>query len=648
MDNGNMNGNRPDPRNMNSGRSANRPRPSVEASDATQRVRVDPDASAGYRQRPRPSGQYPARRTSGSNSRQRKKTGLLANFPFLKNRGTIIALAGVAAILLIVIIISGIALLSIPEDNGLILNNVYAAGVNLGGKTPEQAKIALTEATSNTYSKLDMVVNVHNTELVFSPKDTGASLDVDGVVEAAYNYGRTGTRAERQQAKNQTMTGSHVVSILPYLTLDKAHIRTTVESLGSKYSSTLSQPSYRVEGSAPNLNVSGPDVDTDKVYQTLYITTGTAEYGLDINKLMDQILDGYNTNIFQVSGSISVVTPEPLNLQAIFDELCVAPVDAVLNEETYEVTPGKYGYGFLLDDVTAMLDQADFGQELKISLKYLRPALTEEDLNDGLFEKALATISTPATVDKDLLINLKLACRVLDGMIIKVDDSFSFNSVIGNPTATAGYKEVTTYVGKELKPVVGGGLSRISSALYYCAVNADLEILERHNHTYVPSFVQAGFDADIQHGAMDMSFRNTTGRPIRIEAEVSDAGVLTVSIWGTENKDQTVDVVYETIRTHTPSELEHIMYADNPGNYRDGDVLVQPIIGYDVCTYRIYRYADSPAGTEPVKKLVAYSHYEKVDKVVVKTQTGTPIQPDETPDPDNSQTPNDPDNNPTP
>lgn len=645
MDNGNMKGNRSDPRNINSGRGASRPRTSVEASDATQRVRVDPDASAAYRQRPRPSGQYPARRT---NSRQRKKSGLLASLPFLKNKGTIIALAGVAAILLIAIIISGIALFSTPEDNGLILNNVYAAGVNLGGKTPEQAKIALTEATSNTYSKLDMVVSVHNTELVFSPEDTGAVLDVDGVVEAAYNYGRTGSRAERQQAKNQAMSGSHVVSILPYLTLDKAHIRTTVESLGSKYSSTLSQPSYRVEGSAPNLNVNGPDVDTDKVYQTLYITTGTAEYGLDINKLMDQILDGYNTNIFQVSGSISVVTPEPLNLQAIFDELCVAPVDAVLNEETYEVTPGKYGYGFVLDEVTAMLDQADFGQEIKVSLKYLRPALTEEDLNDGLFEKALATISTPATVDKDLLINLKLACRVLDGMIIKVDDTFSFNSAIGTPSATAGYKNVTTYVGKELKSVMGGGLSRISSALYYCAVNADLEILERHNHTYVPSFIQAGFDADIQHGSKDMSFRNTTGRPVRIEAEVSDAGVLTVSIWGTENENQTVDVIYETIRTHTPSELEHIMYADNPAGYQDGDILVQPVIGYDVCTYRVYRYADSPAGTEAVKKLVAYSHYEKMDKIVVKTQTVTPVQPDETPDPDNSQNADDTGNNPTP
>lgn len=627
MDNRNMRGNRRNPRNINSGRSANRPRSSVEANDATQRVRVDPNAPTAYRR------QYPARR--------KKQTGLLAMFPFLKNQGAIIALGAVAAILLIAIIISGIALFSTPEDNGLILNNVYAAGVNLGGKTPEQAKLALTEATSNTYSKLDMVVNVHNTELVFAPKDTGASLDVDGVVKAAYNYGRTGSRAERQQAKNQAMTGSHVVSILPYLTLDKAYIRNKVESLGSKYSSTLSQPTYRVVGSAPNLNASGPDVDTDKVYQTLYITTGTAEYGLDINKLMDQILDGYNTNIFQVSGSISVVTPEPLNLQNIYDELCVAPVDAVLNEETYEVTPGKYGYGFLLDDVTAMLDQADFGQEIKVSLKYLRPTLTEEDLNDGLFEKALATISTPATVDKDLLINLKLACRVLNRMIIKVDDTFSFNSAIGNPSATAGYKDVTTYVGKELKAVTGGGLSRISSALYYCAVNADLEILERHNHAYVTNFVQAGFDADVQHGTMDMSFRNTTGRPIRIEAEVSDAGVLTVSIWGTENKNQTMDVVYETIRTHTPIELEHIMYAGNPAGYRDGDILVQPIIGYDICTYRIYRYADSPAGTEPVKKLVAYSHYEKVDKVVVKTQTVTPVQPDETPNPDNSQNPND-------
>ena len=614
-----MRGNRRPPHNTNADRTNNR-RTAADGYDATQRIRVDSS---------RVSGQYPSRRSSGNNPRRRKKTGLLGKFPFLNQKNTIILLAGVAVILLIAIIISGIALLSTPEDDGLILNNVYAAGVNLGGKTPEQARKALVEATANTYSKLDMVVSVHTSELVLSPKDTGVSLDVNGVIEAAYNYGRTGSRAERQQAKNQVLNGSHVVSILPYLTIDKAYIRNAVAALGNKYSSTLSQPTYRVEGSAPNLNISKEDIDTETVYQTLYITTGTAEYGLDINKLVDQILDGYNTNIFQISANISVVTPEALDLQSIFNKLCVAPVDAVLNEDTYEVTPETYGYGFLMDDVTALLDQADFGEELKIPLTFIRPALTEEDLNDGLFEKALATISTPATVDKNLLINLKLACRILDGMIIKADDTFSFNTAIGEPTTAKGYKEVIVYIDKELKSTLGGGLSQIASTLYYCAVNSDLEILERHNHAYVQSFVQAGFDADVQYGSKDLSFRNTTGRPVRIEAKVSDSGVLTVSIWGTENDEQAMEVVYETIRTHTPNELEHLMYTNNPGNYRDGDILVQPIVGYDICTYRIYRFNDSSNGTEPVKKLVAYSHYEKVDKVVVKTQAVTPVQPDD-------------------
>ena len=98
-----------------------------------------------------------------------------------------------------------------------------------------------------------------------------------------------------------------------------------------------------------------------------------------------------------------------------------------------------------------------------------------------------------------------------------------------------------------LQEVVGGGISRLSSALYYCALKADLEILERTAHTYAPNFIDPGLDADVQYGKCNFSFKNTTGRPIRIVTSVSETGSLTVQIWGTANKSYRIDIVSETL-----------------------------------------------------------------------------------------------------
>ncbi len=591
------------------------------ANEATQRLNME-DAALPRQRRTAPVGQTPVHTSSGNPRRRKSKKNSILN-----QKSTIIAFSAVAAVLLVAIVITCIFLFAEPADDGLILNNVYAAGINIGGKTPEQAKEALQAATKDTYSRLDMVVSVDNSDLVLTPSRTGVSINIDAIVTAAYNYGRTGSRTERQNAQKQSLTKSHVISILPYLNLNTTYIQNEVDAIGSQYSSTLSQMSYRVEGTAPDFNMPQNSINPETVYQTLVINTGTAEYGLNTNHLYEQIMEAYNTNIFQVVGEIDKVAPDALDLQALFDELCQAPVNATLNETNYTVTSGKYGYGFKIEDVQAQINEAGYGKEIRIPMTFIRPDLTAEDLTDGLFEKELASFSTPATVDEALLANLRLVCKAIHNKIIHADESFSFNALVGAPTEAAGYQKVMAYVGKTAKEVVGGGISQVSSALYYCALNADLQILERHAHTYATTFIEPGLDADVLFGQKDLSFQNTTGRPIRIQAIISDAGSLKITILGTEQADYTVSVLYEEIRKFEPQILSHVMTSDNPGGYEEGDVLVKPITGYDIGTYRVYTYADG--SKSPVKKLIGYSHYDKLDKVVVIIQDPVSESPDD-------------------
>ena len=86
----------------------------------------------------------------------------------------LISVCSVAVVLLISIIVSIWYFFGWPTDDNLILNNVMVSGINLGGMTREEAAAALHEATAPTYSELDMVVELPDTTLNFSPAVCGA------------------------------------------------------------------------------------------------------------------------------------------------------------------------------------------------------------------------------------------------------------------------------------------------------------------------------------------------------------------------------------------------------------------------------------------------------------------------------------------
>jgi hypothetical protein len=117
--------------------------------------------------------------------------------------------------------------------------------------------------------------------------------------------------------------------------------------------------------------------------------------------------------------------------------------------------------------------------------------------------------------------NLRVAIRQLNGVEIPVGSVFSFWAQIGQPTRFRGYVK-----GRELRqgcivPTIAGGLCQLANALYQVAVDADLEIVERHRHSTIVAGSAAEIDRDatIFWNYVDLRFRST--QPLRIEAELS-------------------------------------------------------------------------------------------------------------------------------
>lgn len=571
----------------------------------TQRVRLDSTAQAASR----PAGAPP-----GNPQRNRKKKRW---YMTKKEKIVLISLASVTVILLIAAILMISSMFAEPEDDGKILKGVVAAGVNLGGMTPDQAAAALEEATADTYTKLDMVVTVLDSQIALSPEDTGASLDIQAVVDAAYNYGRTGSRAERNQAKNNALTNSVIIPITPHLNLNTDYIRSEINKLGTQFSSTLEDAWIKLEGKKPQMGVSKADVS--RVHQTLTIYVGTAEYGLDTNKLYEQVLEYYNINIFQVVGTCTVMAPDSIEdeLLAYHEELYVEPVDAQMDPVTYEVTPEIYGYGFNLDQVKEQIAKTPYGETITIPVCYLAPNITEELLSGNLFQDVLGAHASALGAETAWNANAFLACEALNGLIIKAGETFSFNDVLGELTEEKGYQEALAYRGTVAQKVMGGGVTHVASVLFNSVLESELEILERHNHTYATNFIEVGRDVYVAEGKEDFRFRNNRSEPIRIKAAVTN-GNISISIEGTDTRDYSVEISVKVIKTIRPGTLYNVMVADNPGGYKNGQELVAGVNGYEVEIYSsLYDEKDGQLQNE---YLVNTYTYEARDSVVVKLQ----------------------------
>ena len=521
-----------------------------------------------------------------------------------------------------------------PEDDGKILPNVFVAGIDIGGMTQEEATNALRVSLSSSYSTQELVVNLPGDSLKLSPDQTGARLDVEAVVKKAYAYGRDGTDAENARTRKEAQTKHHAIALLPYLSLDLPYIYSAVEAFCDSYSIEMTPPTVRLEGTRPEYPRKPENWDEDKkgpykpnlegiVHQNLVITLGTPNFILEPGALYDYILDAYSLHNMTVSYEAPALTaPEKVDLEKVFEQFCIVPQDAELDNKTFEVVPEIYGYGFDMETVAALLDSAAYGQTVTVPLDFIVPDITEEALVGHLFKDVLAEFTAVynGTADAARTKNLHLACEALNGYVIKAGETFSFNLALGPCTTNKGYQTAPTYVGSTAS-TLGGGISQISSALYCGALQAGLQITQRHAHAYAVDYTLLGFDAAVTYGSQDLQFVNTTADPIRILVS-TDGTKVTVQLLGTVAEDApvyTTELKNQVLAIYNPNTVYQPMHYDNQQGYADGHVLQQGISGYEIAAY-VHTY-DSK-GALVSSTLVSTDSYAKRDHIVVRIVGG--------------------------
>ena len=146
------------------------------------------------------------------------------------------------------------------------------------------------------------------------------------------------------------------------------------------------------------------------------------------------------------------------------------------------------------------------------------PNNTIRTLNSTPIESEISSFSTNLKGDSARLNNINITCNTINGTIIKSGDSFSFNSIVGQPTSEKGYQEADVFVNQKTEKGYGGGNCQVSTTIYNAVLKVEgIEVTERHPHKKKVSYIEEGKDAAVSYsGGLDLKFTNNTGSDIKL------------------------------------------------------------------------------------------------------------------------------------
>ena len=170
------------------------------------------------------------------------------------------------------------------------------------------------------------------------------------------------------------------------------------------------------------------------------------------------------------------------------------------------------------------------------------PAIATDDL--AAVDTVLGVYTTYYDPNSNRGKNIERAAIALDHVLIKKGAAFSFNAIVGNRVADAGYLTAPVIVDGKIEQDIGGGVCQVSSTLYNAILLADLTPTQRTAHFYPSSYVPAGLDATVADGQIDFCFANQLPHNVYLLTS-AESGTLTICVLGA-GSDVPADIRLET------------------------------------------------------------------------------------------------------
>lgn len=420
----------------------------------------------------------------------------------------------IASIILAIFLIFFLTFTIVNTKSNKIISNIFIQNYDISNLTQENAVKKMNNIiTSQIPEEITLKHNDYETSI--STKELNIQFDTTTAVNDAYKVGRTGNLLQNDLTILETKLQRKQFSLK--LSLDTDTLKKQLQDISGKLPDKVKESSYYIEGS------------------NLILTKGETGVVVDVDKTASEIIEQIqNLNVKNNSIEISTEekSPSALDIDSIHSELYSEAKDAYFTQNPYAIFPSENGVDFAIsiDEAKAMLQEDK--EEYAIPLKVLYPSVTTNMLGSEAFPNLLSQYSTSySTRDQKRTTNLRLAANKINGTVLMPGETFSYNKVVGERTIAAGYQEAPIYVSGKVVDGLGGGICQITTTLYNAVVYANLDIVERSNHQFVPSYAPASRDATVVYGSIDFKFKNNRDYPIKIICSVQN-GIANFQIYG--------------------------------------------------------------------------------------------------------------------
>lgn len=551
-----------------------------------------------------------------------------------KRKRTIkISIIAIVAIVLFLLLFTGFAFTSMT--NSKIIKGITIDGIDVSGLNKEEA-YKLIEKSVKERQEATILLKYKEYTKEFPMEQLEIEANIQEAVDKAVSTGRNGNIFQNNFEVIKRKFKKEDIDLAVNLNeenLDKFLTDTNLELPG-----VVKEYAYSVEE------------------EELIITKGTDGIILNKEKMEKDIKESI-TNIsksFPKEKEIEVKDQKAkeIDIDDIYNQVHTEPQDAYIVEDPFQVVVDKDGIDFAItmDEIKNLLKEDK--EEYIIPLKVTKAGITVADLGSRAFPDVLATFTTRYDAgNSNRSTNLAIACKKINNYVLQPGETFSYNQTVGKRSIENGFREAHIFTSSGVEDGLGGGICQISSTLYNTVVLANLDIVERHNHSYGAGYVDPGRDATVSYGALDFKFKNPRKYPVKITAYIN-GGVATVSISGIKEENEPRVSIVATTTATIPCPVNTI---EDP-NMEEGrqEVTTAGMNGYRSVTYKYLYYPDGRVD----KVQLSTDTYATITKVVrvgtkkavapVVTPTPTPSIPVVEPTPSEEPTPTPTEPTPTP
>ncbi len=416
--------------------------------------------------------------------------------------------------------------------NTTIAKGISIKNIDVSDLSPKDARQKVANYINSSIPE-EIQLKHNDFETSLSALQLSIYFNLDKTIDNAYNIGKSGNIFERNLTILKTYFSKTNIDI--DFTIDEKQLKHDLEDISTKLPDKMIESSCYIDGN------------------NLIITKGKSGKVVNVDKSANYI-EQQIKNLNVLNNPLELITtdasPDQIDLDAIYNEIHKEPVNAYFTQNPYVVHPSENGMDFKisLDEAKNLLQEDK--DEYIIPLKILYPSVTTNMIGTEAFPDLLSEFSTKYSAsNKNRTTNLILASNKINGTVLMPGETFSYNKVVGERTIQAGYKEAPIYVSGRVEDGIGGGICQITTTLYNAVVYANLDIVERSNHQFVPSYAGPSRDATVVYGAIDFKFKNNRDYPIKITCSVS-GGIANFKIWGLKSdNDYDVQITSRTTGT---------------------------------------------------------------------------------------------------